>query len=170
MNEKDSQRNYNYDGNCLEEKVVGLLAEKHLTVTTAESCTGGLIAGTLVNVAGASDVLNEGYVTYSNEAKERLVGVRHETLERYGAVSEQTAREMAEGAARAAGADAALSSTGVAGPGGGTMEKPVGLVYVGCYVNGKTAVKECRFHGSRMENRLHTVEAALELLIEMLNG
>ena len=148
----------------LEEQVVELLAARGLTVTTAESCTGGLIAGTLVNVAGASDVLNEGYVTYSNEAKERLVGVSHETLEKYGAVSPQTAREMAEGAAKAAGADAALSATGIAGPGGGTEEKPVGLVYVGCYLNGKTSIKECRFTGDRMENRMHTVETALKML------
>lgn len=100
----------------LEEVVVDLLAERKLHVTTAESCTGGLIAGTLVNVAGASDVLNEGYVTYSNEAKERLIHVSHETLEAYGAVSEQTAHEMAEGAARAANADAALSCNRNAGP------------------------------------------------------
>lgn len=153
----------------LEESVVELLAQKKMTVTTAESCTGGLIAGTLVNVAGASDVLDEGYVTYSNDAKERLVGVKHETLEEYGAVSEQTAREMAEGAAKAAGADAALSATGIAGPGGGTEEKPVGLVYIGCYVNGETTVKECRFEGSRMENRLHTVETALQLLLRQLS-
>ena len=152
----------------LEEEVVELLARKHLTVTTAESCTGGLIAGTLINAAGASDVLNEGYVTYSNEAKERLVHVSHETLERYGAVSEQTAREMAEGAARAAGADAALSATGIAGPGGGTGEKPVGLVYIGCFLNGRTVVKECRFHGTRMENRLRTVETALTMLRDQL--
>ena len=144
----------------LEEVVVDLLAERKLHVTTAESCTGGLIAGTLVNVAGASDVLNEGYVTYSNEAKERLIHVSHETLETYGAVSEQTAHEMAEGAA--------LSATGIAGPGGGTEEKPVGLVYIGCYLNGKTTVKECRWNGSRMENRLDTVKAALEMLKERL--
>ena len=128
-----------------EEAVVELLTAGRMTVTTAESCTGGLIAGTIVNVAGASDVLNEGYVTYSNEAKERLVGVKHETLEKYGAVSEQTAREMAEGAARSAGADAALSATGIAGPGGGTAEKPVGLVYIGCFLKGRTTVRECRF-------------------------
>ena len=152
----------------LEEEVVELLARKHLTVTTAESCTGGLIAGTLINAAGASDVLNEGYVTYSNEAKERLVHVSHETLERYGAVSAQTAQEMAEGAARAAGADAALSATGIAGPGGGTVDKPVGLVYIGCCLNGRTVVKECRFNGSRMENRLRTVETALTMLREQL--
>lgn len=154
----------------LEEKVVELLAERHYTVTTAESCTGGMIAGTIVNAAGASEVLNEGYITYSNEAKERLVGVSHETLERFGAVSEQTAREMAEGAARAAGADAALSATGIAGPGGGTEEKPVGLVYIGCTLNGKTEVKKCRFDGNRMENRLHTVKTALEMLQSMLDS
>ena len=153
----------------LEETVVELLAEKNYTVTTAESCTGGLIAGTLVNAAGASDVLNEGYVTYSNEAKERLAGVRHDTLERYGAVSEQTAREMAEGAAKAAGADAALSATGIAGPGGGTEEKPTGLVYIGCYLNGRTTVREFRFTGNRQENRLHTVEMALAMLKEELS-
>ena len=152
----------------LEEEVVELLARKHLTVTTAESCTGGLIAGTLINAAGASDVLNEGYVTYSNEAKERLVHVSHETLERYGAVSAQTAQEMAEGAARAAGADAALSATGIAGPGGGSVERPVGLVYIGCCLNGRTVVKECRFNGTRMENRLRTVETALTMLREQL--
>ena len=152
----------------LEEVVVDLLAERKLHVTTAESCTGGLIAGTLVNVAGASDVLNEGYVTYSNEAKERLIHVSHATLETYGAVSEQTAHEMAEGAAKAANANAALSATGIAGPGGGTEEKPVGLVYIGCYLNGKTTVKECRWNGSRMENRLDTVNAALEMLKERL--
>ena len=162
MREKDPS------GRSLEETAVEMLAGRDMTVVTAESCTGGLIAGTLINVPGASEVLNESYVTYSNEAKARLVNVNPETLRRYGAVSEQTAREMAEGAARAAGANAALSSTGVAGPGGGTLEKPVGLVYVGCYVNGKTEVKECRFQGSRMEDRLHTVEAALDLLIAML--
>ena len=154
----------------LEERVVELLAERHYTVTTAESCTGGMIAGTIVNAAGASEVLNEGYITYSNGAKERLVGVSHETLERFGAVSEQTAREMAEGAARAAGADAALSATGIAGPGRGTEEKPVGLVYIGCTLNGKTEVKECRFDGNRMENRLHTVKTALEMLQSMLGS
>lgn len=152
----------------LEERVIKLLADKRLTVTTAESCTGGLISGTLVNVAGASDVLGEAYVTYSNEAKQRLVGVKQETLERYGAVSAQTAREMAEGVARAAHADAALSATGIAGPGGGTVEKPVGLVYIGCFLRGKTVIRECRFTGDRMENRLQTVRTALEMLEEAL--
>ncbi len=157
-----------HDNESLEERLVNLLAKRKMTVTTAESCTGGLIAGNLVNVAGASDVLNEGYVTYSNEAKQRLVGVSAKTLERFGAVSEQTAREMAEGAARAACADMALSATGIAGPGGGTAEKPVGLVYIGCFANGITRVKECRFKGNRRENREQTVEEALKLAVEML--
>lgn len=152
----------------MEERVVELLAKEQLTVTTAESCTGGLIAGTLVNVPGASDVLGEGYVTYSNEAKMRLLGVRKETLDLYGAVSTQTAEEMAAGAAAAAGADAALSATGIAGPGGGTPEKPVGLVYVGCFLKGSVSVREFRFTGSRKENRLRTVEEALEFLLERL--
>lgn len=156
------------DGRSLEECLVERLAAKDLTITTAESCTGGMIAGTIVNVAGASDVLNEGYVTYSNEAKERLLGVRHETLETYGAVSEQTAREMAEGAAGAAHADVALSATGIAGPGGGTEEKPVGLVYVGCYVCGKTKVLKCQFSGNRAENRAHTVKEAFSLALDLL--
>ncbi len=152
----------------LEEKVVRLLKEHQFTITSAESCTGGMIAGTLVNVAGASDVFCEAYVTYSDEAKQRLIGVCAETLEQYGAVSGQTAREMAAGAARAAGADVALSSTGIAGPGGGTPEKPVGLVYIGCCVRGEVQVRELHFHGDRMQNRTQTVEAALKLAEEML--
>lgn len=151
-----------------EERLVQLLAEKKWTVTTAESCTGGLIAGTIVNVAGASDVLNEGYVTYSNEAKMRLVNVSESSLEAFGAVSEQVAKEMAEGAAKAAASNMALSATGIAGPGGGTAEKPVGLVYIGCTLNGRTKVKECHFNGTRTENRMHTVEEVLKLAIEMV--
>lgn len=151
-----------------EEKVVQLLLEKEYTITTAESCTGGLLAGTLLNVSGASGVYNEGYITYANEAKERLVGVKHETLETFGAVSEQTAREMAEGAAKAAKADVGLSTTGVAGPTGGTPEKPVGLIYIGCCINGVTTVKECRFDGTREENRRRAVKEALELALDCL--
>ena len=107
----------------LEESVIRLLEEKKMTVTTAESCTGGKLSGRLLNVSGASGVYNEGYITYANASKEKILGVKHETLETYGAVSEQTAAEMALGAAKAAGADAALSVTGIAGPGGGTAEK-----------------------------------------------
>ena len=152
----------------LEEEIVKKLLEKQYTVTTAESCTGGLLAGRILNVPGASSVYNEGHITYSNEAKERLLGVSHETLVRYGAVSRQTAEEMARGAARAAKAEIGLSTTGIAGPGGGTKEKPVGLIYVGCGIGTETYVKECRFHGTREENRNAAVEAALKLLEENL--
>ncbi len=153
----------------LEEEVVELLKEKKYTLTTAESCTAGKVAGRVMNVAGASAVYNEGYITYSNEAKERLLGVKHDTLVAYGAVSEQTAAEMAEGAAKAASADAALSVTGIAGPGGGTPEKPVGLVYIGCYVKGKITVKKCLFTGDRAQNRDDSVEQALQLLRSSLS-
>ena len=153
----------------LEEKLVQNLLEKGYTLTTAESCTGGLLAGRILNVSGASAVYNEGHITYSNEAKKRLLGVSHETLLQYGAVSEQTAAEMALGAAKAANADVALSTTGIAGPTGGTPEKPVGLVYVACYVNGEVTVEECRFKGNREENRSAAVEAVLQLLWKTLS-
>lgn len=153
----------------LEEKVVSELKNRGYTITTAESCTGGLLAGRILNVSGASAIYNEGHITYSNEAKERLLGVSHDTLEKYGAVSQQTAKEMARGAAEVAKAEVGLSTTGIAGPGGGTLEKPVGLVYVGCSINGDVEVKECRFKGNREENRAAAVEAALELLWKRLN-
>ena len=152
----------------LEAAVVQLLEEQKMTVTTAESCTGGLLAGRIMNVAGASNVYREGYITYSNDAKERLLGVKRETLMEYGAVSTQTACEMAEGAARAAGADAALSVTGIAGPGGGTKDKPVGLVYVGCYVKGQVCAEEFHFTGNRDKNREFAVARALTFLREEL--
>ena len=152
----------------LEDKVVLCLKERGYTITTAESCTGGLLAGRILNVSGASEVYNEGYITYSNEAKERILGVRHETLEKYGAVSEKTAREMAVGAAKAAHANIGLSTTGIAGPGGGTPEKPVGLIYIGCFCNGEVLVRELRLQGTREENRNATVNASLEQLFDIM--
>lgn len=152
----------------LEETIVELLKEKGKTVTTAESCTGGLVAGRLLNVPGASSVYMEGYITYSNEAKEKLLGVSHSTLEQCGAVSKETACEMAEGAAKAAGADLAISVTGIAGPDGGTKEKPVGLVYVGCYADGEARAYEFHFTGNRAKNRESTVAKALTILREAL--
>ena len=151
-----------------EDEVVALLIDQVITLTTAESCTAGLLAGRVMNVAGASAVYEEGYITYSNKAKEKLLGVCHDTLERYGAVSRETACEMAEGAAKAAGADAALSVTGIAGPDGGTKEKPVGLVYIGCFVKENVSVQECHFPGTRQENRAASVEHALRMLKEEL--
>jgi nicotinamide-nucleotide amidase len=105
----------------IEKKITRILLHKKMTVTAAESCTGGLVAGTLVNADGISEVFKESYITYSNEAKHKLLGVKEETLKMYGAVSRQTALEMAEGAAKAANADAAIVTTGIAGPGGGRI-------------------------------------------------
>lgn len=147
----------------LEEEVVELLTERGFSITTAESCTGGLLSGRLVNVAGASEVLNMSVVTYSNEAKQKLLGVKKETLEKYDAVSAETAFEMAKGALQYASADVALSVTGIAGPGGGTEERPVGLVYIACNVQGSILVEKHIFQGSRQQVRESSVTAALEL-------
>ena len=152
----------------LAEAIVKILKENKMTVTTVESCTGGLMSATLVDVSGASEVFHQGVVTYANEAKISLVGVKESTLAAFGAVSEETAREMAEGGAKTAKADACLSVTGIAGPGGGTKEKPVGLVYIGCYLNGTTTVEKNIFSGSRREVRQQSVEAALKLLLKCL--
>ena len=152
----------------LAEEVVKMLKAAKMTVTTVESCTGGLLSGTLVDVAGVSDVFNQAFVTYANEAKHSLVGVNQETLDSYGAVSEETAREMAEGGAKAAKADACLSVTVIAGADGGTAEKPVGLVYIGCHVNGSTVVERNIFSGTRREVREQSVLAALKLLKKQL--
>ncbi len=153
----------------LEEKVVKELLKRGYTVTTAESCTGGLLAGRILNVSGASEVYNEGHITYSNEAKERILGVRAEALEQYGAVSAEVASEMAVGAKTVANATVGLSTTGIAGPGGGTKEKPVGLVYVGCALNDQVWTEEYHFSGNREENRNASVEATLQLLLKILS-
>lgn len=153
----------------IEEAVVLKLKEKRFHVVCAESCTGGMISSALVNVPGASDVLNESYVTYANSAKHKLLGVEEEALQTFGAVSRQVAEQMAVGAARAAGAEASIAVTGIAGPDGGTPEKPVGLVYIGCSVEGEVTVTENHFKGSRMEIRKQTTGAALTLLYNCLS-
>lgn len=152
------------ESETLEAVVVKLLKKNNLTVATAESCTGGLLTGRLVNVPGVSGLLNEGFITYSNEAKMKYLGVKAETLKEFGAVSEQTVREMAIGAAATSGSQAAIAITGIAGPEGGTEEKPVGLVYIGCLVNGETTVKEYRLKGNRGKVRELSVIYALDLL------
>ena len=159
----------------LAEEVVELLKVDELTVTTAESCTGGLVAARLVDVPGVSEVFKQGFITYSNKAKRKLLNVKKTTLKEFGAVSEKTAREMAKGAILASGADAAIATTGIAGPDGGTEEKPVGLVYIGVSVRGQMYVEEYHFEGERSEVRESTVQAALALLkkyqiIEPLDG
>lgn len=154
------------ENETLEEAIGKLLVKHKLTVTTAESCTGGLLSGRLVNVSGISESFKEGYITYSNEAKEKLLGVSHETLEQYGAVSEQTALEMAAGCRKAAGADIGIGITGIAGPEGGTEEKPVGLVYIACDCCGRAYVKKCQFTGNRSKVRESSVARALTMLRE----
>ena len=148
----------------LEAQIAAILKEKGFKLALAESCTGGMIAARMVNVPGVSEVFETGFVTYANEAKVRLLGVREETLSLHGAVSAETAEEMARGEAKAAYAEAAIGVTGIAGPDGGTDEKPVGLVYIGCYVNGMVQVKEYRFKGNRESIRKSAAETALEQL------
>lgn len=158
------------DNLTIEEKLVALLRDKKMTVTTAESCTGGMISATLVNVPGASWVLNEAYVTYSNEAKMRLLGVSKATLDTVGAVSEETAYQMAQGAAKAANADCAISVTGIAGPDGGMPDKPVGTVYAGFYVQGDITVVRYQFEGDRFTVREKTVQSVLEKLYSYIEN
>lgn len=152
----------------LEMALTKLLIKKKYTMTTAESCTGGMIAARMVNAPGVSAVLKSGFITYANEAKEELLGVSHDTLEKFGAVSRETAEEMAEGAVKAAHTDAAIAVTGIAGPDGGTKEKPVGLVYIGVNVRGNVEVREYHFSGSRQKIRESVTAAALTFLREKL--
>ena len=143
---------------------------KGLMIATAESCTGGLIAGLLTEIAGSSDVVERGFVTYSNAAKEQMLGVPRELLVAHGAVSEPVAAAMAQGALAHSNAQVSVAVTGIAGPGGGSAEKPVGLVYIAAMREGGTAVVERHLFGDigREQVRLATVEAALTLLKSLI--
>ena len=131
-------------------------------------CLNYLLAAKIINVPGASDVFDQGYITYSNKSKRKILDVSKATLKKYGAVSEQTAREMALGGVLAADADACVAVTGLAGPDGGTEEKPVGLVYVSCCMKDEVIVEECHFNGTRQEIREHAAVTALDLLRRMI--
>jgi len=156
---------YTTDENTtLEKAVVDLLLANQLTVTCAESCTGGMLSARLINVPGISELYKSGYITYSNKAKRNLLGVKKSTLQKHGAVSHQTAKEMAKGVAMASKADVAVAITGIAGPDGGTKEKPVGLVYIACSIKGNVTVQEYHFKGNRMKIREAAVSAALKLM------
>lgn len=152
----------------LEEAVVDLLKEKNMTLSLAESCTGGAVAARIVNVPGASDALMCGYVTYTNRAKRKCLGVKKSTLNKEGAVSAKCAKEMAKGGAKAARADVCLSVTGLAGPGGGTKETPVGTVFMGCTCAGKTTTREFHFTGNRSRIRGQAVAQALTFIRDSL--
>ena len=155
---------YTIGDKSLEEVVVNMLISKGASVVTAESITGGLVASTIVNIPGASNTLLEGFVAYSNEAKKRELGVKEESLKRYGAVSEEVCIEMALGAQRKAGSNFALSTTGIAGPAGGSKDKPVGLCYLGLVSHSGVYCRRAVFPGDRKMVR----ELATYYLIDML--
>ena len=144
--------------------VAKLILDKNMTISISESCTGGLLAGTLIEYPGISEVFIEGIVSYSNNSKIKRLGVRKETLDIYGAVSEETAKEMAEGIAKFSGSNIGVSITGIAGPTGDTNDKPVGLVYIGLCINGITKVKKCNFFGNRNKIRGNAVYTALDFI------
>lgn len=152
------------DDESLERVVVRMLTEAGLTLATAESCTGGQISNRITDISGSSVIFLEGFITYSNQAKKELLGVDEQLLIKYGAVSEQVARAMAEGARKVSGADIAISVTGIAGPTGGTAAKPVGLVYMALSAADGTIAFEHRFSGSRMDIKLRASQAALNML------
>ena len=155
----------------LEEAVVDMLRDQQLTLALAESCTGGEIAARIVNVPGASQVFTHGFVTYSNRAKRKCLGVKKATLKLEGAVSAKCAKEMAKGGCNAAEADICLSITGLAGPDGGTKETPVGTVFMGCCYNGKVGTREFHFTGNRTKIRQQATAHALAFLREcMMEG
>ena len=158
------------ESNTTLENVLGeILVNRNLTISTAESCTGGMVAASLISYAGISSVFMEGAVTYSNEAKINRLGVKKETLDKYGAVSSEVAAEMAQGIAKTAGTNIGLSTTGIAGPGGGSAEKPVGLVYVGLYMNGEVKTKMLQLSGDRQEIRENATTQLLDWVrIELL--
>lgn len=149
------------------EQLVELLKKHDLSIATAESCTGGLVSTMLVDVPGVSQVFKEGFVTYSNKAKRRTLDVSKSTIRKEGAVSEQTAKEMAVGAAMMADADVAVSVTGNAGP-EAEEGKPVGLVYIGVYIAGKVKVSEFHFSGTRREIREQAADEAIGLTLKLL--
>lgn len=143
------------------EKLVNKLREKGLHIATAESCTGGMVSAAVTSVAGASEIFDGGVVSYANKVKHRILGVSEETLAEHGAVSEECAREMAEGVRRLMGADIGISLTGIAGPGGGTAEKPVGTVYLGVSDKNETYALRLSLSGDREAIRQESVKAAL---------
>jgi nicotinamide-nucleotide amidase len=154
--------------NAIEERLVQVLSREKLWLAAAESCTGGLIAHRLTNVPGSSECFLGGVVAYSNALKEALLGVSKQTLGAVGAVSEKVAREMAEGARDRFGADITVAVTGIAGPGGGTPDKPVGLVYLAVAWQGGCDVARMEFSGTREEIKGQTADAALTMVWERI--
>lgn len=150
------------------EQIISKLIEKNITLATAESCTGGSLGKIITSVSGVSSIYGYGFITYANEAKEKILGVSSETLEKHGAVSFETACEMAEGARRVSGSDIAVSVTGIAGPGGGSPEKPVGLVYIAIADKNGTEYRKLNLQGNRDEVRAETCNRVFQLVAERL--
>lgn len=146
------------------DRAVKLLFKYGISISTAESCTGGMIASEIVGYSGISEIFKEGYVTYSNEAKHKNLGVSNSVLEEFGAVSEQTAAQMAVGVRRTSGSDISIVTTGIAGPEGGTPTKPVGLVYIGCAYRDAVVVRKFNFSGSRYQIRYQSMRQAFILI------
>ena len=144
------------------EYIVTTLTQKGLTLSSAESCTGGMVASTIVDYPGASNVFMCGIVSYSNDAKMKFLGVKPETLQQHGAVSAETAAEMCAGVARASGTNIGISTTGIAGPGGATPTKPVGTVYLGICINGEVKTRHLQLTGTRTEIRQQTTKTLLD--------
>lgn len=153
------------------EIVIGdILRDRKLTLATAESCTGGLLGNMITDISGSSDYFLGGIIAYAYGAKENLLGVRHETLWQFGAVSRETVREMARGVRRAFAADIGVSITGIAGPGGGMPNKPIGLVWIGlCTYDGEWS-KSFHWKGDRVENKISSAQAALQIIYDYLQG
>lgn len=150
------------------EQLLKVLKRQGLHISTAESCTGGMVASALVGLSGASDVFEEGYVTYSNQVKQKRLGVQQETLDRYTAVSSQTAAEMAEGVHTRTGADLTVSVTGYAGPDDGEDGTPAGTVYVGTWYRGEIQTRHYRFQGDRNSCRRQAAQAAVMFALERM--
>ena len=170
MKRRFGQSLYATGETSIEEVVAKMLVENNLKIAVAESCTGGMVSASLINYPGISSVFMEGCVTYSNEAKMKSLGVKKETLDVYGAVSPECAKEMASGVAARYNTNVGIATTGIAGPGGGTDEKPVGLVYFGIYINGKVITKKYVFNGDRQGIRERATRTILnDLRLELLN-
>ncbi len=154
----------------LEEQLGKDLAERKLTLSAAESCTGGLMSSRITDIPGSSEYFRGGVVAYQNDVKERILGVPHEVIAKHGVISEETVTAMAAGCRRLFASDIAVAITGLAGPGGGTAEKPVGLVYIGLATNAGVVAHRYQWNGDRIQNKKKAVDTAITLILEALGG
>lgn len=152
------------------QKLVDIAKKERIVIATAESCSGGMISSAITDIPGSSAIFEFGFITYANRAKEQLLGVKHDTIEKYGAVSQETAIEMANGALSLSNADIVVAVTGIAGPTGGSDDKPVGLVYIAIATKNQVVVTKNHFDGDRNAIRIATTKKAIELLIKEIEN